>query len=193
MSRICRIVLVCEDWRSSRFARGFLSAANIDERCVDAQTNPGGSGHDWVKAKFADEVANLGRFAEGRGVLGLLDEDGQGAAVRENEVVARLAARGLPSLAAHEGRCLLLPARNIETWLYWLTGQTNGESIEVNETTDYKRNGPPDGIRRMADADCLPAGAFLHTLNHTRLSVGCPPMLGNALIKLREFLDAVRR
>src|SRR5213592_4191149 len=126
MGRVCKIVLVCEGWRDSAFARGFLVAAGVAARTIDEKRNPGGSGHDWVKRQFAEEVANLAKFSEGRGVLGLLDEDGRGIASREQEVVDRLKARGLAPLAASDGRCLLLPTRNLETWLYWITAQQSG-------------------------------------------------------------------
>jgi hypothetical protein len=192
MSRVCRIVLVCEGWRDSAFTRGFLKAAGIS-RGVEPRTNPGGSGHDWVKRTFAEEVADLGRFSEGRGVLGVLDEDGKGSILRESEVAEHLAIRGLPKLAAHEGRCLLLPARNLETWLYWLTGQRRSEHIPVDETADFKAGGPPAGVRRIGNEDCRPAGEFLHTLDHTRLPNGCPAMLREGLTRLRQFLSATRR
>jgi hypothetical protein len=104
----------------------------------------------------------------------------------------RLEARGLPPLAANQGRCLLLPARNIETWLYWLTAQRMSQHLEVDEITDYKA-GPPSPAPRLSNDDCRPAGEYLHTLNHTALPVGCPPMLSRALVQLREFLEAVRR
>src|ERR1039458_6558758 len=149
MSRVCRIILVCEGWRDSAFARGFLSAAGIDSRTVVSRTNPGGSGHDWVKTQFAEEAANISKFAEGRGVLGLLDEDGQGAAVREREVADKLRERGLGPISAQDGRCLLLPARNLETWLYWLTALRCGIRSTVDETTDYKKAGPPAGSPRL--------------------------------------------
>jgi hypothetical protein len=193
MSRVCRIVLVCEGWRDSAFARGFLTAAGIDGRTIEPKTNPGGSGHDWVKTQFVAEATNLVRFSEGRGVLGLLDEDGQGVVVREQEIADQLKARGLPPLAANNGRCLLLPTRNIETWLYWLTAQRSGSLLSVDENTDYKRAGPPAGASRITNENCRPAGEFLHTLNHTQIPQGCPPMLKQALERLREFLKAVRR
>src|SRR5438445_13170724 len=117
MTRVCRIILVCEGWRDSAFARGFLAASGIDSRSVEPKVNPGGSGHDWVKRKFVEEVANLARFSEGRGVLGLIDEDGQGVADRECLVAEGLAARNLPAIGASDGRCLLVPARNLEPWL----------------------------------------------------------------------------
>ena len=193
MSRVCKIIPVCEGWRDSAFARGFLEAAGIGARSIDAKTNPGGSGHDWVKTQFAREVANLARFAEGRGVLGLLDEDGQGATARESEVADRLKERGLGAISARDGRCLLLPTRNLETWLYWLTAQRCGFPSTVDEATDYKKAGPPAGSPRIGNAHCRPAGECLHTLNHAQPPEGCPMMLGRALGQLREFLKAVRR
>ena len=191
MSRICKIIIVYEDWRHSSFARGFLTAAGVDERTLGLRPNPGGSGHDWVRDQFVEEVANLKRFSEGWGVIGLLDEDGQGAAARELKVSTALKARGLPSIAADKGRCLLLPTRNIETWLYWLTGQREKAPVQVDETTDYKR--VLDKRSRPTNADCRPAGMYLHGLNHTSPPQGCPSMLVQALRRLRDFLIAVRR
>ncbi len=193
MSRVCKIILVCEGWRDSAFARGFLVEAGVGRRSIEPRTNPGGSGHDWVKTQFIEEVANLDRFSEGRGVLGLLDEDGQGVSTRQQEIADRLKAHGLGSLAPNDGRCLLLPARNLETWLYWLTGQKNGLLVVVDETTDYKQVGPPAAASPIGNEHCRPAGEWLHTLNHSQLPQGCPPMLGQALGQLREFLNAVRR
>ena len=150
MSRICRIVLVCEGWRDSAFARSFLVAANVTG-AVDQKVSHGGSGHDWVKTQFVEEVANLRRFSEGRGVLGLIDEDGQGVAERQREVSDRLKERQLPSISARDGRCLLLPMRNLETWLYWLTAQRNGSPLVLDETIDYKKSGPPAGVSRIGN------------------------------------------
>ncbi len=193
MTRVCKIILVCEGWRDSAFARGFLAAAAVDARAVDPKVNPGGCGHGWVKGKFVEEVANLTRFSEGRGVLGLMDEDGQGLAVREREVAELLRERNLPGINASEGRCLLLPARNIETWLYWLIANEEGVPVDMNETTNYKTDGPPSGCSRVGNEDCRPAGEHLHTLNHAAMPTGCPPALGQSLGRLREFLGGVRR
>ncbi len=105
----------------------------------------GAADTEWVKEQFVNEVANLARFSEGRGVLGLLDEDGKGVATRQQEVAERLQARRLPVVTPDDGRCLLLPTRNIETWLYWLTARRKGEAIAVDETADYKKKRPARG------------------------------------------------
>jgi hypothetical protein len=193
MTRVCKIILVCEGWRDSAFARGFLGAAGVDGRVVDPKVNPGGCGHGWVKAKFVEEVANLTRFSEGRGVLGLIDEDGQGVAAREREIADLLQERNLPGISASSGRCLLLPTRNLETWLYWLIANRSGITTAINETTNYKTDGPPAGCARLRDDQCRSAGEHLHTLNHATMPGGSPPVLGQSLERLRDFLNAVRR
>lgn len=192
MSRVCKIILVCEGFRDSAFARAFLNEAGIDSRTIETKTNPGGSGHDWVKTQFVAEVGNLNRFTEGRGVLGLLDEDGQGVAARRGQVVTQLQAQKLPLINPDEGRCLLLPARNIETWLYWLIARRDGISVTVEEVSNYKTQAPV-GISKIENKHCRPAGEYLQTLDHTRLPSGCPPMLAESLVHLRTFLSAVRR
>ncbi len=190
MAKVCNIVLVCEGKRDSAFARGFLERSG-NWRILNRR-NQRGSGHGWVKGQFIEEVAKLTRFSEGRGVLGLLDEDGQGVSARESEIAEALRGRNVGSLSASDGRCLLLPTRNLETWLYWLKSQQNERPVSVDETTDFKRQ-PPAGIARIDDRDCRPAGEYLHTLDHTQLPGGCPSMLRKGLAQLRDFVNAVRR
>jgi hypothetical protein len=57
MPRFCNIILVCEGWRDSAFARGFLEASG--HRIVHVKVNPRGSGHDWVKSQFVAEIGTL--------------------------------------------------------------------------------------------------------------------------------------
>ena len=190
MAKVCNIVLVCEGKRDAAFARGFLETSG--NRRIEERRNPSGSGHDWVKSQFVAEVAVLTRFSEGRGVLGLLDEDGQGASAREREIEEALRARNLGSLSGSDGRCLLLPTRNLETWLYWLKSQKNGMPVPIDETTDFKRQ-PPIGIAHLDNQDCRTAGEHLYKLDHTRLPQGCPSMLRKGFAQLRAFVAAVRR
>lgn len=193
MARVCKIVLVCEGWRDQRFAVSFLKAAGINPRSIEPKTNPSGSGYDWVKRQFLSEVKYLQQFREGRGVLGIIDEDGQGDMARVNDISNCLRSENLPVINPSEGRCLLLPKRNIETWLYWLTGQIASTPVSVDEVTDYKNASGSNMQFRIEDNHCSPAGEFLHSLNHTDLPAGCPIQLQNSLVSLRNFLNAVRR
>ena len=163
MARVCHIVLVCEGWRDSKFARSFLESSG--NWSIIVKPNQRGSGHDWVKRTFVEEVAKLIRFPEGRGVLGLLDEDGVSG--RENEIAEALRGQNLGPHSASEGRCLLLPTRNLETWLYWLKCHQSGARVSIDEITDFKRR-PPAGIARIDNRDCRSAGEHLYTLDHTQ-------------------------
>ena len=191
MARICKIVLICEGWEDSSFMRGFLNAAGVDSRNVTQETNPGGSGHDFVKRKFVVEVENMSRHKEGRGVLALIDEDGTGD-TRKSEIDAELAGRNLHQTSPTDGICLLIPKRNIETWTHWLKANRLNQQIVIDETTNYKTS-PPSGAARLEKSDFRLAGEHLHTLNHTQLPSDCPASLVNALKQLRDFLNAVRR
>jgi hypothetical protein len=122
----------------------------------------------------------------------LLDEDGQGIAGRENSIVEALRERMLGSILPSEGRCLLLPTRNLETWLYWLKSQQIGTVVAIDEKTDFKRQ-PPSGIARLDNRDCRPAGEYLYSLDHTRMPEPCPSMLRQGLAQLRDFVKAVER
>jgi hypothetical protein len=188
MARVCNIVLVCEGWRDSAFARGFLQMSGNWRIAV--RTNPGGSGYGWVRTQFVEEVYAVTRFSEGRGVLGLLDEDGIPG--RHQSIADALKERQLGALSANDGRCLLLPTRNLETWLYWLRCRQKRITVSIDESRDFKRR-PPDGVAPIENSDCRPAGQYLHTLDHTQLQEECPLMLRTGLSQLREFVDAVRR
>jgi hypothetical protein len=126
------------------------------------------------------------------GVIGLIDEDGQSIETRVQEIDDRLRERGQSAISAEEGRCLLIPTRNIETWLYWLTAQRKGLPINLNEVDNYKK-APPGNVLRLHDQDCRPAGKYLFSLNHMNLPDGCPSMLVKALSNLRSFLRFVKK
>ena len=197
MPCVCEIVIVCEDRRHSRFVRAFLAAANVKGRIVTHQSTAGrGSAFDYVLDRYVEESRLLTRYREGHGLIGILDDDGHGPK-RRRALEDKLKAAGLGELSPDAGRCLLIPARNIETWLYWLTAKIQGWALNIEETVNYKDGPggkPPDGApRRIAFEDCQPAGNHLHELDHTKLPDDCPPQLAGALQSLREFLRAVKR
>ena len=189
MARVCRIVLVTEGWEDSAFLKGFFESAGMG-RSITTKENPRseGSGFSFVREIFVDEVYALGRFNEGRGVLALMDEDGQGVENRVSWVADLLASRELPAADCANGRCLLLPKRNLETWVFWLTGARQSQNRNVTETDNYKHCNPV-----LVSSDWRAAGSHLHSLNHTTPPNGMPPELIIALGKLRQFAQAVRR
>jgi hypothetical protein len=194
MARVCRIVLVCEGWEDVAFLKGFFTEAGI-KLGIEARKNPRGRGcgFDYVREIFAQEVQLLGRYHEGRGVLAMIDEDGKGVEVRRSSVTSLLEPKDLPRLDCSQGRCLILPKRNIETWIYWLTGAKINDTWQVSETDDYKKTRPAGATRALENEDWRVAGRKLHSINHTTPPAGMPAELLVTLNNLRKFIQAVKR
>jgi hypothetical protein len=190
MSRVYPITVVCEGHEDEQFICSFLG--KVLETHITRVTSPlgRGCGFDWVKQHFVQEVNNLRLFTEGRGVLGLMDEDGTGMS-RTDQISDTLHQKSLPDINSSQGRCLLLAIRNIETWAYWLKANQHGNSVVVDEQLNYK-NTPPPGIERLTNADWKKAGVHLHTLNHTQMPGDCPQGLVLGFVQLRAFVQAVR-
>ena len=193
MGRVSRVVVVCEGFEDSAFARGFFNEAGLS-REIQPRENPRGksSGHDFVRKAFVEEVKNLQRFKEGRGVIGFIDEDSTGTEKRITQIDSDLRKLGLPEISASSGRCVLVPVRNLETWVYWLRANQENRQCQANETEDFKQR-PPKGETKLEKKDFSAAGSTFHTLNPASLPKDCLPALGQARLYLRQFLDAVRR
>jgi len=194
MARVCRIALVCEGWEDSAFLEGFLASSGINSG-IEHRKNPKGkgSGFDYVRKVFAEEVKALSNFREGRGVLALMDEDGKGIEDRRSWVATHLASLRFPQSDSTQGRCLILTKRNIETWVYWLTGARLDQDWEVSETANYKSSRPPTATRNLDNKDWREAGRKLQSINHTNPPPGMPPELVSSLGELRSFVQAIKR
>lgn len=194
MATVCRIALVCEGWEDSAFLEGFLEHSGFKSG-IERRKNPKGkgSGFDYVRSVFAEEVRALSHFSEGRGVLALMDEDGRGVENRRLWVSHHLDELHLAQADCIQGRCLLLAKRNVDTWVYWLTGARLGESWEVSEVEDYKGKRPPKASRNLDTKDWREAGRKLQSIDHTNPPPDMPPELVSSLGQLRSFVKAVRR
>lgn len=194
MARVCRIVLVCEGWEDSAFLTGFLEGAGVKDGIYPRNNPKGkGAGFNHVRDVFAKEVVALRGFREGRGVLAMMDEDGQGVEDRRSWVASHLESLSLSVMDCTQGRCLVLTKRNIETWVYWLTGARLNENWEVSESDNYKTRRPAAANRSLEKGDWRSAGKQLHSIDHTKPPTGMPPELLASLGQLRNFVQAVRR
>jgi len=195
MARVCRIVVVVEGWEDRAFTEGFLASAGVAPRSIDAKVSPKGhgSGYSFVREVFAHEVGELAKHREGRGVLALMDEDAKGVENRRRWVADYLRETQRQPIACAEGRCLVLPMRNLETWAYWLTGSKIGQNWVADEDEDYKTTRPASATRSLENTDWRAAGQHLHSLDHTSPPQGMPGELAASLVRLREFVNAVRR
>jgi hypothetical protein len=95
---------------------------------------------------------------------------------RRQQLSAPLVAAGIPVLTDDEAVAILIPRRNIETWIYYLNGQS------VDEATTY---------RKLArEGECQPAVDRLAGLYRTgwTLPVDCPDSLRLSVEELKRIL-----
>jgi hypothetical protein len=204
MSRYCKIVVLPEGCNHAALARGYFQGRNVSERFYELQSKWTGrnGNHAAVRRWFCEEISIQARPLSGRrSVLALIDEDGQRLDVRRNEVRDELSSRSLPGINPDQGRCLVIPMRNVETWMVWAarweaagcpTSPVSQPGYQpVSELDDYKRFKSPDGNAVPKEA-LLPAyrlGKIIAKLNPITPPAGIPPALQVVLQPLNNFLD----
>lgn len=161
MQRV-QVVLLVEGRDDERFLRRYLARLPM-VRSLRALLPPPGtqSGEQHVRERFAAEVAsfrrNRGRVAEA--LIVMTDADTQPVAARRRTLEQALQQGAQAPRRDDERIVLLVPKRNVETWVAHLNGAA------VDEATDYKPR-PADEFRhaaerlrthcRAADSNCCP-------------------------------------
>jgi hypothetical protein len=139
MSRNVQVVIVCEDRQHEAFARRFLARAGKQFRVQRVERSPKGrgTGEQYVRERFAKELAGYRarrhKGVEGQAVVVLVDADVRSVAERIEQLETGGSDVHAARRRAGERVAIFVPARNIETWLAYLDGQT------VNEQDDYPR------------------------------------------------------
>jgi hypothetical protein len=207
MSRYCKIVVLPEDWCHAHLARGFFQGRNVDGRAYDLKQRwHGRNGNAAAVVRWLCEEARLqSKTTSGRyGILAIVDEDGKGLEHLRNTIDEALTNVGLRATNPTDGRCLVLPMRNVETWMVWVArwkaagGSTapgaTAEYQPVNEAHDYKRwrcqTGQP--LPKESLAKPYLVGKALAALNPAAPPAGTPPALRAALQPLGDFLHWCR-
>lgn len=146
-SRACRMVVLCEDRQHETFIYRLLKDLGVPRRRIKTITSPRGDGaaDQFVQEQYADEL-ELHRRTAARMSVGLvimIDADENTVQDRLHALNASLSDRNLRPRAPGESVCLLIPKRNIETWIRALFGDA------VNERDAYPKLERP--------GDCQPA------------------------------------
>lgn len=207
MSRACTIIVVPEDPEHAALARGYFRGRGFDPGLYHftKKWNGRNGNFDRVRQWFAEEVQEQAKKRRRFGVMAFIDEDGKSLAVRQRSITEELARLGLPVLDPSKGRLLVIPVRNVETWMVWGARWTRaGRSVspgsppgfpDVDETHDYKkwetRAGQPLPREEMLDAFEL--GRAIARLNPTAPPGGLPPALEAILRPWCDFLDWARQ
>lgn len=133
--RACRIVVLCEDRQHETFLYRLLKDLGFPKGRIETKTCSTGAADQFVRERYADEVEMHRRQAKKMkiGLVVMIDADENTVDERHQELNNVLAERGLDSRSQDEAVCLLVPKRNIETWIYALLGE------DVNETEAYSK------------------------------------------------------
>jgi len=151
MKRRVSWVLLCEDEQQYAFAHRFLKALlGTRSRGIRKVLGPGAAG---VRARFATEVQLVRSRGDTAGLVAFIDADSFTVQDRKQFVAD---ACGKKALTTSDPVAILVPRRNIETWIAYLGGTDVDETV-LYPKLDRERDCAPavDALKRMCDQQQL--------------------------------------
>ena len=163
------LTLLCEDSQTDAFVRRFLKRRNFGPRDIRTLPLPAGnqSGEQWVRERYPTELKAI-RTRQRAYLIVVTDADAFSTGTRRAQLDAACEAKQVPQRGDHDPVLVIIPRRNIETWLAYLGG------TDVDEDTTYPR------LNR--ERDCAGQAAELYRMCHEaqRLDDGAPPSMQEA-------------
>jgi hypothetical protein len=163
------ITLLCEDSQTDAFVRRFLKYRNFRSRDIRTLPLPSGrqSGEQWVRERYPMELRAIRRRQRAYLIV-VTDADTHSTAVRRGQLDAACDEKGTPRRDDRDPVLVIVPRRNIETWLAYLGGAT------VDEDTRYRKLKPESACVTQAEA------LFRMCHEEQRLNEDAPPSLREA-------------
>ncbi|NLE73036.1 MAG: hypothetical protein GX604_00155 [Actinobacteria bacterium] len=174
MPRRVNIVILCEDTQQGVFANRFLELAGKSIRVMRIEKGPGEA---FVRKQFPKELAyyRARKHKVDQALIVIIDADTLGVTKRVKQLEAAISEAGQDPRGVDERVALFVPARNIETWIAYLDGQT------VNESDPYPK--------LRLESDCRRAVRCLHDMcQRNALREPAPPSLKQACDEYRSRL-----
>ncbi len=169
--RNARIIIVCEDIQHRTFLYRLLKELGFSTRRFRIEQAPSGKGsaEQWVRESYADEVAVYRRKSSHMdiGLIVMMDADAYSVQERQRELQQQLSSCDLARRKSAELISLLIPKRNIETWIYALQGR------DVNERDAYPKLDRERDCQPAVDALVRHIGSACAELNLPSLQQGC--------------------
>ncbi len=179
MGKPSEVIILAEDARQQQIIRRYLRRTGLDIRSMRFELPSSGSGEQWVRERFAVQVAayrNRRARAETKLII-MLDGDNVTLHERLVQLDQKLRDAGIELIGAGEQVAKLIPCRNIETWILCLSAAV------VDEDTDYKRT-------RHDWSDLIPRAAealYAWSRANARVPNSCVPSLQHGLSELRRL------
>lgn len=136
-TRGIKLILICEDSQQRSFALRFLKGMGFSTRDLRAEISPSGKGsaEQWVKEIFPFELKyfRARRNKASVALIVMIDADTKTATERIQELENACTKNDMQFRKDGEEVAIIIPTRNIETWIHFLNGSS------VNETDAYPR------------------------------------------------------
>ena len=135
MSRSVLITILCEDRQQECFARRFLMLRGYTRHQFRVELPPAGSGEQWVRERFPVELQayrHRSTRAETR-LLVITDADVHTLEERLRDYEQACTNRSVEPRHSNDRVACVIPARNIESWLAYLSGEA------IDEATVYPK------------------------------------------------------
>jgi hypothetical protein len=179
MGRPSEVIVLLEDIRHKQLIFRYLRRSRIEARSIRFVPPKSGSGEQWVREQFPIEVRAYRRRSAraATSLIAMIDADTLTLQDRMAQLNRKLAENSLDLVLAGERIAMLIPRRNIETWILCLN------EMEVDEQTDYKRsrNDWTDLIRPAVEA------LYTWTRAHAQIPIACTPSLQQGISELRRL------
>jgi hypothetical protein len=182
--------VITEGKRDQNFVRGLLKRSGVGPReMVFAPISEGqGSGKQRVLSQFAGQVVACRRRKSraATSLIVMMDADDQSVDRCCGDLDRRLSEAGQERVDRRsDSIARLIPKRNIETWLFYLTSDAEAR-IGIDETADFKTSKPKDAWDSL-----LPAASDAFFTWHHAPSNRPQPLLDSLGRGLRELAAAL--
>ena len=153
MSRPSKVVVIAEDDRTHRFVWHFLKRLSYSRYQYTPRKVPGGSGEQFVREAFATEVRAVRSRSASTVLIAVVDADNQSVEHRFRQFADSLRDEKIPARSDTEPIAILVPKRNIETWIRFLNQEP------ADEEQDYKPRSGSAEDKRMTEHRTRPRSA----------------------------------
>ena len=172
-----RITLLCEDSQTDSFVRRFLKRRNFRGRDIRTLPLPEGrrSGEQWVRERYPAELRTI-RGRQGAWLIVVTDADDRSTNDRRGQLEAACREQNVPARTDEDPVILIVPRRNIETWLAYLDA---GNPVDEDKT--YPR------LKRERDCDRHAGTLFSMCRDGQQLDETAPSSLREACEEYRRL------
>ena len=144
-----QVIVLCKDKQQQVFVRRFMKSKTNHPIRVISPPPGGGSGEQFVREQYPRQLRALRAATVNAVMIVMIDGDAAGMAGRLRQLDESCRLSRITPRTEADRVVLLVPERNIETWLAYLSGTT------VEEETNYPKLAKPshckEHIRALAD------------------------------------------